>query len=65
MRVALRVLTSFVASPEARVEVQDLLRALDLDGAILCYAELLDALDALVAAPGAAVDLDSSDSDLS
>ena len=63
-RVALRVLTMFVASPEARADAQALLRVLGIDDAVLCYTELLDALDAFVAAPGIAADLDSSDSDL-
>ncbi len=63
-RVALRVLTMFVASPEARADAQALLRVLGIDDAVLCYTELLDAFDAFVAAPGIAADLDSSDSDL-
>ena len=61
-RVALNVLTRFVASPEAKIDTQALLRALGMDGATLDYAELLGALDAFVAAPGPAADLGSSGS---
>ena len=63
--IALRVLTSFLTSPEARVDAQALLKALGLDGATLNYVELLGALDELVAPPGDTSDHDSSDSDLS
>ncbi len=55
----------FVASPEAKVDTLALLKALGMDGATLDYAELLGALDAFVAAPGAAADLDFSGSESS
>ncbi len=62
-RIALRVLTRFVTSPEAKVDAQALLKALGMDGAVIDCAELLGALGAFVAAPGVAADLGSSGSD--